>query len=397
MHMQKGICIEVKGNRSIFLTADGEFIPGTAVNETAVGEEGYFRPLASEKTIFWKPIWVPLVAVLAVLAIVFSIVAPSGEAYAYVQLQINPGVEIGVNEKCQVISIRELNPDGHEVIGKLEGWKNQPLDTVLQRIIDLSLTGSTEEMTITTVAGENANSSLENMVMAISADALKNNVNVHLKKATKEQWRKSVKENVPVGQFIKEYESINQKNESHPEKLKEEPQEEKTLEPKETKKDLPASEPKVEDPPSEKPNEDKEPKKAMPDGADQIKSNPPVPKEKQVIPPRQNKKPQIVPNQNNKKATPPGHEKKKTEAPGKVKQKEKPQPPGKVSKPEKAQPPGKVNKPEKAKSPSKEEEPIKEKGPNKEKEPKKEKPNGPEKDKNHSDDEKGKSDKSNKE
>ncbi|QDY44621.1 hypothetical protein FK545_01065 [Planococcus glaciei] len=206
MKMQKGICVESIGDRSVYLTGDGQFLAGRAVQQTRVGEEGYFYEESRKSKINWQPIWVPAIAAFAVLLLFLSVLLPSDEAFAYVQVEINPGVELGLDEDYRVISIRDLNDDGDILIGRLGEWKNHSLDEVLGKVIALSITDSTEEVTITTVDdGEKAKKPVEKVVTAAAASAVTSNIDVHLKKATLKQWRESVKESVPVGQKIDKY------------------------------------------------------------------------------------------------------------------------------------------------------------------------------------------------
>lgn len=208
MKMQKGICVKMNNGRSIFLLEDGRFLEGRAVNATEVGEEGYFVPAARSFHMHWAKVIAPAAALVAALLLVLSTMLPSEEAYAYIQLEANPGIELGIDEDIKVISIRHLNNDGKRMIGKLGDWKGHSLDEILSRSIALAANSATGEVTITTVAGESGESAkgpVEQTVLAVAVAAVKNNVDIHLKKATHMQWKKSVKENVPVGQKVEKF------------------------------------------------------------------------------------------------------------------------------------------------------------------------------------------------
>lgn len=206
MSMQKGICMELKEDRSVFLLKSGQFVKGKPAGSTAVGEESYFYPIAekSSKKV-WTPIWVPIIAAIAVLALFLSVAFPAQEAFAYVQVEINPGLEMGVNEKGNVISIRPLNGDGTLLIERLGDWKNQPLNSILTEIFNESIANDTEDITITTVAakkkGKNR-TSIDKMVLAVSSEIANERISIRLKEASREDWRRSVKEHVPVGNLV---------------------------------------------------------------------------------------------------------------------------------------------------------------------------------------------------
>ena len=96
-----------------------------------------------------------MAAAIAALALFMSVlVSPAEEAFGYVQIQINPGIELGVNEQHEVVSIRELNSDGEKLIHQLGDWKDSSLPEILNRVIGLAVTEKTEDITITAVEEE---------------------------------------------------------------------------------------------------------------------------------------------------------------------------------------------------------------------------------------------------
>ncbi|WP_186725538.1 hypothetical protein [Planomicrobium sp. CPCC 101110] len=202
MQMQKGICVEQKDSRSIFILPNGQFMEGRPATDLAVGEEGYFYPLAAKRKKALKETFVPVLVIAAVFAIMFSLFSPPQEAYAYVQVQINPGVELGVDEEGEIVSLRGLNEDGEELADKLKDWQNQPLAQVLSKVISASMTDATKEITITTVKENDSPLPLEKAVQAVSLKIANDDVEVKLKEATKAQWRKSIKEKVPVSKLV---------------------------------------------------------------------------------------------------------------------------------------------------------------------------------------------------
>lgn len=306
MKMQKGICVESKGNRSIYLTGDGQFLAGRAVQQIRIGEEGYFYEEQRKAKIKWQPIWVPATAAFAVLLLFLSVLLPSDEAFAYVQVEINPGVELGFNEEYRVISVRDLNADGEILIDKLGEWKNHSLDEVLAKVIALSVNDKTEEVTITTV-GASANSEakkpVEKVVTAAAASAVvASNVDIHLKKATRKQWRESVKESVPVGQKIDKFTPVPSKQQAPADGAEKQPNKNSKVNEEQKLKDgkpVLTKEPKKDSAPAGKIDEAplELPKKAAPQE-----------REKKETPPGQEKK--AVPLEPKKKATPSGQEKK---------------------------------------------------------------------------------------
>ncbi len=205
MQMQKGICMELDGNRSVYMLADGRFVTGKPTANTVVGEEAYFEPVKVSNRRF-KPFAMPLIASVAALFLFISTwVLPADEAYGYVQVESNPGIEIGVDDDWQVISMRELNEDGKRLIAKLADWENEEFEAVLQNVLNLSVDEDTEHVTITTVQeGDGTDATVKVEQIALAALFTGNNraLQIHLKEANKKQWREAKEQQVPVARLI---------------------------------------------------------------------------------------------------------------------------------------------------------------------------------------------------
>ncbi|WP_282020803.1 anti-sigma-I factor RsgI family protein [Planomicrobium okeanokoites] len=336
MRMQKGLCIELNGELSVFIGHSGEFVHGKPVGKAAVGEESFYYPeqvLAVQKRRAVKPVWAPIAAAAAVAILFLSVLLPEQEAFAYVQVQVNPGVELGIDDGYEVVSIRGLNSDGQELIGELDEWKHHPLEEVLDEVIVLSMNSTTDEIVITTVADDQdqvADEEVVESVLAISAKAMAKNVTVKLKEASKTQWRTSVEKSVPVGQLINSSQNLKNdrvdgkpvdKKNDQPLKVKDKPatadkQQEKEL--KATEK----AEKKQDKNKAETKNHPSEKEKDVPPGQEKRKETPAV--EKGIPnPPGQEKRNQapgqIKKDDNIKTDEPAG---KKEQAPGQQKSKE---------------------------------------------------------------------------
>lgn len=206
MRMQKGICIELDGDRSVYMLSDGRFVTGKPQDGTVVGTEAYFEAATTGKQLRLKWVALPLIAAFAVLLLTIStFILPEQEAYGYVQVESNPGIEIGVDEKWMVISLRDLNMDGKKLIERLDPWEDQSLETVLQQVLNLSVDNETEQVTITTVQEEGDTETVTTVEQITLAAVFANaggKLKVHMKEANKTQWREAKKQQVPVAQLI---------------------------------------------------------------------------------------------------------------------------------------------------------------------------------------------------
>ncbi len=136
--MNKGIVMEVAGKSVIVLTPDGQFKRLRRYRgHCRVGEEIHF-PVSAPR-LAWPSLRITssLAAALLIGIIVFSTIglfAGGQAAVAYVSIEINPGVELGIDIKKNVVEARGLDPDGILLLQSIE-YKNKPLSEVTAAIV----------------------------------------------------------------------------------------------------------------------------------------------------------------------------------------------------------------------------------------------------------------------
>jgi len=123
---KKGIVLETQPNLITVLTPQGEFrsVPWAKPPYPEVGSEINFRETAEQKSLFS---FNRLMAIAACLLIVFfsvslwsGIILPSRQVVAYVNIDINPSIELGLNEKGKVVQATGLNQDGQLLLENLK-------------------------------------------------------------------------------------------------------------------------------------------------------------------------------------------------------------------------------------------------------------------------------------
>lgn len=133
MGQGRGLVMEVKKRSCIVLTSEGLFMEVPRPRgDVEIGQEIVFgRPVQHWFKPYYLAVASLLVAVFAWLA--FASLPP--RAVAYVALDINPSVELGIDSSVKIVSARGLNKDGETV---LEGASilHEPLREGLQQIID---------------------------------------------------------------------------------------------------------------------------------------------------------------------------------------------------------------------------------------------------------------------
>ncbi|GHH98415.1 anti-sigma factor domain-containing protein [Neobacillus kokaensis] len=133
--MKKGIVMQIDETFLTLLTPDGEFLRAKRLDMPyMIGEEICFYPVTITKTnnlhkrlnhLFrLKPIWVVSLALLVIIGSLFPVLQKD-KAYAYMSIDVNPSIELGVNDKMQVIELTGFNEAGKKIISQLSDWKKQ--------------------------------------------------------------------------------------------------------------------------------------------------------------------------------------------------------------------------------------------------------------------------------
>ena len=67
----------------------------------------------------------------------FSIVIPqfSTHVSAYMTIDVNPSIELGLDDELQVVELRGINADGKRVISQIHDWKNQDVSNIAEKIV----------------------------------------------------------------------------------------------------------------------------------------------------------------------------------------------------------------------------------------------------------------------
>ncbi|WP_025025707.1 anti-sigma factor domain-containing protein [Caldalkalibacillus mannanilyticus] len=143
--MNKGIVLEIKGEEVVVLTKQGEFRSIKKESEHwQIGDEITLTEQPLKKT-FKKSSWSisPLALAASVLLLVATVLAlmnlnqPEHEI-AFVYVDINPSVEMSVNEDMEVIRLRGTNKEGEEMIRLLDHQSYHSVEEAAVQIILLA-------------------------------------------------------------------------------------------------------------------------------------------------------------------------------------------------------------------------------------------------------------------
>ncbi|MBP2239894.1 hypothetical protein J2Z40_000447 [Cytobacillus eiseniae] len=167
--MKTGIIMEVDDRFLTVLTPEGEFLrANNHHNQFQIGEEIEFIPIEldnpkkSFSSLFTMNMkWKAALSVAIMLLIAFVVVSPlssNNKVYAYLSIDVNPSIEIGINEQFEVIEISSFNDEGEQIINQLNGWKKKNIHVLTNDILqEMKVQGyikDSQEIIIATVYKE---------------------------------------------------------------------------------------------------------------------------------------------------------------------------------------------------------------------------------------------------
>ncbi|MEH7096244.1 anti-sigma factor domain-containing protein [Neobacillus vireti] len=217
--MKKGIIMEIDDAFLTLLTPEGEFLRTKKQEQLyTIGEEIHFFPITANQTresisllrkmFKARSVW----AVMAALFILLGSFLPlhqNNKAYAYMSIDANSSIELGVNKKMQVVKIAGFNKEGKEVISKLSNWKKKDVSEITQSILEeMKQAGQLEnnqEVIISTVRAkeqdEQFEKELQKNIDEIKASAVKKELELTVFNATQEDRYKAHNLGITTGKY----------------------------------------------------------------------------------------------------------------------------------------------------------------------------------------------------
>ncbi|PZE20763.1 anti-sigma-I factor RsgI family protein [Paenibacillus xerothermodurans] len=188
--MNKGIVMEMTEKSIVVMRHDGHFEKISRKNRTCeVGEEIVYAdqsPKWASPPIALRSAIAAAVVFCIVLAVSFSGKLGTSQVVAYVSMDINPSVEMGIDANEQVLELRGLNPDGTALVQAVD-YEGKTLEEVTAALLDKAeqnalAAGSADIVIASTVIQET--SAVND---AQIADKLRQQVTNHLKKTHPDQ------------------------------------------------------------------------------------------------------------------------------------------------------------------------------------------------------------------
>ncbi|WP_141431388.1 anti-sigma factor domain-containing protein [Bacillus sp. 03113] len=208
--MKKGIILEKDRRFLTLLTANGEFCKARLTSDLyEIGQEIEFIPVTAHYqkfTWFKKPLFISA----ALLLLCMSLLIPfyqENKVYAYMSIDVNPGIEVAVNKNMKVIDIIPYNKNGQIVSSQIKAWEKEDLGSVTKKIMnEMKRQGfikKKESISMTAVLVHNPHKSdetfLHTSINQIKLDLRKEDIPVKISEGTKEERQQAIKSKMAIG------------------------------------------------------------------------------------------------------------------------------------------------------------------------------------------------------
>jgi hypothetical protein len=193
--MNRGIIMEIDNSEIVLMTAEGRFtkIP-LAQRSCQIGEEIYFTEVRPYRRKPWIIASSFVAVAAAMLLLLFnlspgSVVVANKDIVAYVSIDINPSVEMGIDENNIVLEIRGVNADGVELIKNI-AYAGKDVATLTEDLLQEAekkyLSKGEGDIIISSTMQENGNDKSQVNDVAV-INKLKTVVVQHIEKSHPEQ------------------------------------------------------------------------------------------------------------------------------------------------------------------------------------------------------------------
>ncbi|WMX57066.1 anti-sigma factor domain-containing protein [Peribacillus sp. R9-11] len=215
--MKKGVILSINKRFVTLLTPEGEFLKTKRQERTyEVGEEITFSPFKPKVTLSFSSLHLSfkkkaVLSVTAALLILFSILPSysSEHVSAYMTIDVNPSIELELNDQLEVLKLTGLNEDGKLVINKLTNWKGKEIKTVTNRIVETTkklgyLKGNKQIVVSTTLLDKDKklDKNLKEEIKEISEQGNVSQTKMKVIQATKTDRKQARKQGMSTGKYV---------------------------------------------------------------------------------------------------------------------------------------------------------------------------------------------------
>jgi hypothetical protein len=244
--VKKGVIMEVNERFLTLLTPEGEFLRARKQKQDYfIGEEIDFFPLSEnkmKKSLFFnlttgKALSAAACAVI-IAAASFIPFNNSNDVYAYMSIDVNPSIELAVNDELEVIELEAYNVEGKKILSEIKDWEHKEVSVVTTNIIEeikeQGFFENHDKVVISTVYDDKKELKVEQKLEAdiaqIEEKIEKENLQLTVVKATKQERKAAHKQGISTGVYKEKHQKVEEKQQGKKDSFKvdEKKKEEKT-------------------------------------------------------------------------------------------------------------------------------------------------------------------------
>lgn len=223
--MKKGVILSVDKHFLTLLTPEGEFHRSKKEKELyEIGKEIYFSPYEVKRSKSSLRFYTRSALVSAIVSILLILsFLPSyfnEKVFAYVTIDINPSIELSLNENLRVVDLYGINKEGLIVIEKIKDWKDTDVTLMTNKIVkatkDSGYTKNKQQILVTTTLLEDnevLTQKLDKKIESISQQEIVPEADVKVMKATVKERSKAKEQGISTGTYIENKRKKEQKKE----------------------------------------------------------------------------------------------------------------------------------------------------------------------------------------
>ncbi|RXZ84113.1 anti-sigma factor domain-containing protein [Paenibacillaceae bacterium] len=131
--MKRGIVMQIEKHYLIAMTPEGQFTKAAKSPDNRIGDEITIAPVSSSNRRF--AFWGSVGAAALLLVMLSWLLVPGHQVVAYVSLDINPSLEVGIDNGKRVRELRAWNEEGENVIDGML-FSGLPVEKVIKQIME---------------------------------------------------------------------------------------------------------------------------------------------------------------------------------------------------------------------------------------------------------------------
>ncbi|MBO0997110.1 anti-sigma factor domain-containing protein [Bacillus sp. SD075] len=215
--MKKGVILSVNKRFVTLLTPEGEFLKTKRQDRVyEVGEEITFLPAQQKFTLAFSNFHstfkrTAVLSIASTFLILFSFLPSyfSGPVSAYMTIDVNPSIELELDNDLEVLKLTGLNEDGKLVIDQLKDWEGKDIKTVTNRIVETTKQlgywkGNKQIIVSTTLLKKNKelDKDLKKEIKEISEQDNVSKTRMKVIQATKSDRKQAREQGISTGKYL---------------------------------------------------------------------------------------------------------------------------------------------------------------------------------------------------